>query len=285
MNEMLLHRNGLHDTTTANLTPGEIQMLVTNALELHLPPREASKYSALGLNSMSLADPQSLKDLLTDALGAGLKFKRIVRSIVTLSVLIAPRFHDGASVISHSDPGFEGGTVLLTVASGYCYVLDHDGTRVFLLSQADLHSDETPREGETVTVRHKGPASVLHAEGGSVVVMLEDGTLDTVPLSEVVSAFASAPRTWPPNVLQRADAVESPIYTGELAGFRTSEVAYTGTVVALDTDRVVIHDSKGPRPVYYVVARDTAHRIDEDDDAEPRDAKRICTRAIEAQAD
>ena len=74
------------------------------------------------------------------------------------------------------------------------------------------------------------------------------------------------------------EAVKPAFYIGEPVLFRTSDTRHIGAVVVIDTDRVVIHDSNGPRPVYYVVARNTVERYrDEDaDDTAPSKRHKTC---------
>jgi hypothetical protein len=120
MNSKFVNKNGLHETTTVNLESTEISALVNSHLKQHVSSYDANRYAGivdrLHLTSHLLAAPTSLDVALKDALPA--LGSKVRRHLVTLGVLISPRFYDGTSVRSYSDPGFDGGTVLLGQASG-----------------------------------------------------------------------------------------------------------------------------------------------------------------------
>lgn len=309
MNAKFAAYNGLSDTTTAALTRTQVSELINADLRLHFTKSEANRHSnlidGLALTGESLCDPVALDELLTVSFPAsqtGPKgFRKALDRVVTLAALISPRIQDGTSVLSYSDPKFQGGFVAFTTATRESFVINHDGSGVSIWSQDDLYPDPTLREGERVTVKGSAlralPATVVFSEGDTVYARINgrEGRegLEALPRSQVVVSCGWASTTWPPNVVQASEGrktVEAvSFYVGEPVLFRTSDATYTGVVSVLDTDRVVITGSKtgvdkgaqrecrDPAPVYYVVARNAVERRDEED-AEQGHAKRICTR-------
>jgi hypothetical protein len=320
MNAKFVAHNGLSDTTTAALTQTQVSELINAYMRNFFIKRDANNYSEiideLALTGKSLCDPVALDQLLTVSFPARQKdpkgkrpFRKALDHLVTLAALISPRLQDGTSVLSYSDPKFQGGFVAFTTAARESFVINHDGSGVSIWSQGDLYPDPTLREGERVTV--KGfPATVVFSEGDTVYARIngredrEDRddrearegrearenrqSLEALPRSQVVVSCGWASTTWPPNVVQASEGVETgeaveadrressePVsfYVGEPVVFRTSDETYTGVVSVLDTDRVVITGSKtggdkgDPAPVYYVVARSAVER--RDDEQEP----------------
>ena len=176
------------------------------------------------------------------------------------------------------------GTVMLTTASGFCFVLNAERTRISRLLQDELRSDESPAEGETVTIKHKGAATVLHAIGDTVHVEFADTTHAIVPLSAVwpVAVGASeASATWPPEIIRSSNPAKL-LKRSERVTFSTRSETFTGFLEALDTDRAVVYDeSRGPLEAYYVVPLDALERVRRDDDADEEQgpSKRFCSTA------
>jgi hypothetical protein len=235
MNAKFSAHNGLSDTTTRNLTQTQVPELIHAYLRNFFIRSVAIKFSnlidRLALTGKSLCDPVALDALIKGAFPnpdqKGPKgFCKALDHVVTLAALISPRLQDGTSVLSYSDPNFQGGFVALTTASRESFVINHDGSGVSVWGQDELYADPTLRKGERVTVEGF-PATVVFSEGDTVYARINDREarearkdrearearkaqqiLEALPRSQVVVSCDWASTTWPPNVAQTADRRE-----------------------------------------------------------------------------